>query len=225
MRLNNSVDWHLPPTVHVAAVDDDLVFLNVRSDSYACLPGGAVLAEICASGRDLRLCDPRLGEDLAAAGLVQSRREPAPSHNPLLLPRPTASALADTAERPEWRDFPQALNCLFDVLIRYRGRSFANILASATQGAADSVSDTPSAALISVVQGFHRWSPYLPVSGKCLLQSFMLLRLIRRSGHDAAWVFGVSTWPFRAHCWLQCGHVVLNDTFERVRAYQPIMVI
>ena len=48
---------------------------------------------------------------------------------------------------------------------------------------------------------------------------------LRRHGHDARWVFGVRTWPFRAHCWLQRGEVVLDDDLETLVPLTPILVI
>jgi len=230
MKPTKDIDvWRLPANVRVAAVDDDLVFLDINADAYSCLPGGAAVAAICAGGRTLRLGDQLWAEQLSAAGLAPSHHEPEHDLDALRWPPPTMSALQDQAARPQWRDVPQALGCLADLLAHYRARSFAEIVwtasSSAPKGAPKSSDDMPSADLLALVGRFHRWSPYLPVTGKCLLQSFMLLRLLHRSGHDAAWVFGVSTWPFRAHCWLQCGEVVLNDTFERVRTYQPIMVV
>jgi hypothetical protein len=51
----------------------------------------------------------------------------------------------------------------------------------------------------------------------------MLLRLLHAKGLDAHWVFGVRTWPFQAHCWLQCEDLVLDDQPDRVRAFTPIM--
>ncbi len=213
--------WHLAPTVHAAAAHGDLVFLDVSRDAYSCLPGGSEVAAICSDGRGLRLSDPQLVADLTAAGLLQPLNEALPP-TPLRLPRATSSALEDLAAPPQWRDFLEALGCLLDLFFHYQGRSFSMILASVTS--TDS-SDQPTAALLTIVRRFHRWSPILPVTGKCLLQSFMLRRLLHRSGHEAAWVFGVSTWPFRAHCWLQSGDVVLNDTVERVRAFEPIMVV
>ena len=49
--------------------------------------------------------------------------------------------------------------------------------------------------------------------------------MLRRAGQNAAWVFGVRTWPFSAHCWLQIGDAVLDDDPERVSRYTPIMVL
>jgi hypothetical protein len=36
-------------------------------------------------------------------------------------------------------------------------------------------------------------------------------------------VFGVQARPFAAHCWVQKGEVVFNDTVEHVSGYTPIM--
>jgi hypothetical protein len=39
------------------------------------------------------------------------------------------------------------------------------------------------------------------------------------------WVFGVNADPFEAHCWVQAGNVVLNDTVAWVSGFTPIMVV
>ncbi|WP_374571406.1 lasso peptide biosynthesis B2 protein [Phenylobacterium sp. J426] len=64
-----------------------------------------------------------------------------------------------------------------------------------------------------------------PLPAKCLVRSFALLCFLRRCGHDAAWCFGVSTWPFAAHCWLQVGEVALDDHPDQLAAYTPIHVV
>jgi hypothetical protein len=87
------------------------------------------------------------------------------------------------------------------------------------------IASRPSPELLECVDAFHRWSPYAPVSGKCLLRAFMLRRFLIRNGHNAHWVFGVTTWPFSAHCWLQCGTVALDEYAERTAAYTPIMIL
>ena len=71
---------------------------------------------------------------------------------------------------------------------------------------------------------FQKLSPWLPMTGKCLVRSFVLRRFLQRSGVDADWVFGVRTWPFSAHCWLQLGDRALDDHAERLDASTPILV-
>jgi hypothetical protein len=59
----------------------------------------------------------------------------------------------------------------------------------------------------------------------CLLDSLALLRFLARYHHYPQWVIGVRTQPFRAHSWLQCGDVVLNDTAEHASSYKPLLVV
>jgi hypothetical protein len=62
--------------------------------------------------------------------------------------------------------------------------------------------------------------PYL-----CLFDSLALIHFLARFGLYPDWVFGVQADPFEAHCWVQAGSVVLNDTVERVSAFTPIMYV
>ena len=59
----------------------------------------------------------------------------------------------------------------------------------------------------------------------CLFDSVCLFNFVSRYGFYPALVFGVIAEPFRAHCWLQEGDTVLNDSVERVLAYTPILCI
>ena len=60
---------------------------------------------------------------------------------------------------------------------------------------------------------------------ECLYDSLALLEFLARFGIYADWVFGVQTRPFAAHCWVQHGDIVFNDTVEHVSGYTPIMVV
>lgn len=64
-------------------------------------------------------------------------------------------------------------------------------------------------------------------SGKdeCLFEAFALGEFLARYAVFPSWVFGVQARPFAAHCWLQHGGIVLNDTVEHVTRYTPIMCI
>jgi hypothetical protein len=223
--MPTSTPWRLAPSVHVTAIGEDLVFLDAASDAYICLPGGTADFALAADRATVEAADETLAADLAAAGLLQTQSLPSQrlGREPPALP--TASAITHPAPRPTWRDPPQAAISVLDLLLHYRRRTFAQILAAAERPARGEAGKRPSAELLEAVRRFHGWIPYAPVSAKCLLRSFMLLRFLRRHGHDAQWVFGVTTWPFEAHCWLQCGDVVLDDHFERLWRYQPILAI
>jgi hypothetical protein len=77
----------------------------------------------------------------------------------------------------------------------------------------------------SLVSVFDRLRWYYPRSYLCLFDSLALIHFMARFGVFPDWVFGVVADPFEAHCWVQAGSVVLNDTVERVSAFTPIMSI
>jgi hypothetical protein len=59
----------------------------------------------------------------------------------------------------------------------------------------------------------------------CLLDSLTLLNFLARYRVFPTWVFGVKTDPFYAHCWVQQGGFVFNDTPDYVRGFSPILVV
>lgn len=77
-----------------------------------------------------------------------------------------------------------------------------------------------------LVETFARYRVFLFSSkDECLYDSLALLEFLARHGIYPDWVFGVQTRPFAAHCWVQHGEIVFNDTVEHVRGYTPIMVV
>ena len=52
-----------------------------------------------------------------------------------------------------------------------------------------------------------------------------MLDFLRKRGLDADLVIGVRTYPFHAHCWLQAGSVVLNETLHDAAGHTPIRVL
>lgn len=213
----------LRPDVHGVTIGDDAVFLGVAHDRYVCVPQVAGLLVADAAHRVLGVADPGFAEDLRHAGLLAV--EPVPRVPLAAIAKPTKSALGDTFARPRWRDGVAAACAMADLAQGYWRQPLSSLVAWAAEGAGPQGDQPPSASMLDVVASFHRWAPFAPAPGKCLLRSFMLLRLLRRHGHDARWVFGVRTWPFRAHCWLQAGDVVLDDDVEALVALTPILVV
>jgi hypothetical protein len=113
---------------------------------------------------------------------------------------------------------------MVDAAAGYRRRTLSQLVDQAASGRA-SPEPRPTSNAILIARRSQALAPLLPLSAKCLLRSFLLLRQLRAAGEDALWVFGVRTWPFAAHCWLQAGEVVLDDDWERVRGYAPILTV
>ena len=59
----------------------------------------------------------------------------------------------------------------------------------------------------------------------CVLDSFTLTRFLALYGIFPDWVFGVKPEPFHAHCWVQQGGCVFNDSPDLVREFSPILAV
>ncbi|KLJ02548.1 lasso peptide biosynthesis B2 protein [Luteimonas sp. FCS-9] len=83
----------------------------------------------------------------------------------------------------------------------------------------------PDPGMVRAVQQFRRARPYVPIETCCLLDSISLVFFLARRGLWASFVFGVTNRPFAAHCWVQNGDWVLNDTVGNALAHTPIRAI
>jgi hypothetical protein len=209
----------LAPDVHAVAIETDVVFLDIAADAYLCLADAAACLRMQPDGAII-IDPPRAADELLAAGLLSTTPAltspslaPAiarglPVARPSLTPRTVQAALAANAKASA----------------AIRGLTFTDILALAG-GLDEAALSAPSNALLEEAARFARMAPWLPRDGLCLMRSLQQRLYLTRRGLSAAWVFGVRTWPFEAHCWLQAGDVVLDDTAEHAGAYTPILVV
>jgi hypothetical protein len=72
---------------------------------------------------------------------------------------------------------------------------------------------------------FQAMRPWYWRTYRCLFDSLALLYYLQAFELRPSWVFGVRSEPFDAHCWLQTGETVVNDSLEKVAAYAPILVV
>lgn len=79
--------------------------------------------------------------------------------------------------------------------------------------------------LLDSTTSFRRLRPYVPIETCCLLDSLAMVRFLARRRLFARIVIGVTHNPFAAHCWVQAGDWVLNDTVGNVAAHIPIREI
>ena len=77
----------------------------------------------------------------------------------------------------------------------------------------------------ALANSFRQARPWYPRNYLCLFDSLALMLFLLRSGIHVQWIFGVREDPFGAHCWIQCGSVVLDEYLDRSRLYTPIMVV
>ena len=212
------MDWHIAPRRHVAVTGGDLVFLDLDAGEYACIPAGEALVR-CAGGRlELRLDDPDLAQALAEAGLIRQ----GPGFAALCDPPVPLRSLGFEPGPANLAQTIRMAGAVLGLAGAFRRRSFAQFVAIA-RARKRTGTDASNPALRAEVGAFRTLLPWAPRQGQCLYRSFLLLGLLTRAGLDADWVFGVRTWPFAAHCWLQVGDLVLDDDHDHVAGYVPIL--
>lgn len=211
------------PEVHLAWVGEDLVILDLVDGQYFCLPGIAGVAARSDAG-GLEAADPEALVDLVAAGLIQPAGAPSAALAADLIASPTADLLDRIPASLDARAAAAMAQAFGVVVRRFHGRPLRAIVSAAAR-ARPTTRQSDAVALARRAAGFATMLPWVPLQGECLFRSFMLLAFLRSGGFDARWVFGVRTWPFQAHCWLQSGALVLDDAADRVAAFTPILVV
>lgn len=200
----------------LAALGEDVILLDVATDAYACMPMASGLFTIDA-GRAYG--PPEVITALIKAGVLDPEAKP---ENRKPLPKAPVRALVR-----EVRARPSPL----DVVAFWRAalsapKAGVEIQARLSAGPALARGMIPSVDRIAQLTSvFQAWLPWSPTQGACLHRAWVLRALLRQRGQDADWVFGVRTWPFSAHCWLQVGDAVLDDDPDRVALYTPILAV
>lgn len=77
----------------------------------------------------------------------------------------------------------------------------------------------------TMIRGFEHARLLRSAADRCLPRSIALAVCLARSGCRAQVVLAVKLSSFAAHCWVQRGDMVLNDTPEEIARYTPILVI
>ncbi|OGN50265.1 MAG: hypothetical protein A2352_02195 [Caulobacterales bacterium RIFOXYB1_FULL_67_16] len=214
LRADDGDCGWLAEGIHAVRVGEDLVLLDLAADAYLCLPEcGDLRIE---GRRALGSMDDLLrlaAEELVHPTSAPDDRVPPPALQSARLPpappiRPTLRDLATFGVI--WLDVVRRRPTLLDLSRRYARRRRRR-------------SDPD--ALAARVEVFRQLLPLAPWTGACLLQAELLLRFLNAADLDADWVFGVRTFPFLAHCWLQIGEQCVSEAPETLTVYRPIMVI
>lgn len=221
--------YRLPDDLSFCRVDDRLVFLDVLHDRYFLLPASQEQAFVAwldhpeSAGTDIALL---------LANKVLTEASPSPG---TMQTEPVCKPERSVAERFPARGAaqPAALLEVLSIVVltrwQLKHRTLKQVLGSMTRNRraspapqlrdCDGVSDTISFDAAGVFAQARR---YVPVEPTCLLDSIALARFLSRRHQPGSLVFGVTGAPFSAHCWIQVGTTVLNDTVGNVGAYTPI---
>lgn len=79
--------------------------------------------------------------------------------------------------------------------------------------------------LTALRTAFENIGPMVGKDGRCLSRSFAYRLLAKRFGYNVNLIIGVKVDPFAAHCWVEYGSQVANDSLEQVRLFNPILIL
>jgi hypothetical protein len=217
--------YRLPDHIHFCAIGTERVFLDLVADTYFSLPPETDAA----FSRLLREPDARSSpaeevDLLLRAGILVA----APEGRPLAAtshPRPERSLveLAPAAPRVSlaavaetWWLVQRSRRA---VARKALPRLLPSLHAPRPRGAALSAEARDRAVAL-----FRAARRLVPAAPGCLHDSIALRLFLRRRGVAADLVIGAKLYPFGAHCWLQDGDLVLNDTLAAARDFTPLLV-
>ncbi len=72
---------------------------------------------------------------------------------------------------------------------------------------------------------YRQLRPWYPRAYLCMYDGLALIEFLARRQLFPDWVFGVQAQPFGAHCWVQHGDVLLNESSEYAGQFTPIMSV
>lgn len=235
-------EYLLSPHVYLCITDDHAVLLDLQRDKYVGVGRAqmnALAARVlgwptsAASDGSSTFGEERADAMLAkmlAAGLLTTDRAVGKEAHPLAMPRVERALLnPDLEVKPAVaaRDVARFLRAAATAGLILRWRSIETVVARVRRRKArrwDAPMDHDIAR--ELVGSFVHLRPLLfGAQDACLFDSLAIVELLARRGIFPTWVFGVQTAPFAAHCWVQDGPVVFNDTPERVRRFTPILAI
>jgi hypothetical protein len=204
------------PDIHMAAIDDDIVILDLAGDQYCCLLHATGIQNITGDGAIVAR-DAVTARELQALDLA--RPHPPDGQRSTIIPPCRELPIASS---PPPKAVLHAFMALALAALAFRGKDLADLVRH--DASAGGVRRDASPDDLSILVGAARRArPWIPFEGECLQRTFQLRSLLARRGVAADWIFGVRTWPFSAHCWLQIDDLVIGDRLERVRRYTPIM--
>lgn len=226
--------YRLRENLSCCDVDGHMIFLDIAQDRYFRLTG--TLEKAMRHFRAQEGVASTLLEHLTAARILVEASDLEASAATTNIQRPSRSAIEQASAIENCR-----LNAavVFEVMAitlsihrQLKSCTFKTILdrASAYRGRKvyEHETATPIAlehSLLLANGKFARARRYVPIEPVCLLDSLSLLRFLSRRGMPANIVFGVKPEPFAAHCWVQAGDMVLDETLSDAHAYTPIRVV
>ena len=233
------VQARLAPHVRACRLGDQMIFLDLDRSRYIGVGGPhvpALSAAILGTQTAADASNPVAVDEL----LVRLQRRQLLSDAPVAEPPRHTSApiepidgLNSDDERPfvdrQRRHLVRLWRATFVAATWLRWRSLAGIAerVTALRGCHSEQDDgSPTDAMRAAAACYAHLRPFaLTTHDRRLHDHLTLIHFLATQGHFPQWIIGVRSHPFGAHSWVQSGSVVLNDLPERVRRFQPLLVV
>jgi hypothetical protein len=224
--------YFLPQHVHACFAANRTVFLDMKRGTYFGLdPEKTELRHHALDDSfSAEQAAPPIAAELISLGLLTTSRNasriflppatsaPEISLLPLIDTRPTITAAYIT------RFFATCSAVALRLKTRRLERSLAH-LAQRKSRCTAGVESTRDRAR-DLTRTFLHLRPFAYAArDRCLLDSLTLAEFLASYGIGATCIFGVRANPFEAHCWLQIGSHVVNETPEMAQRYAPILSV
>lgn len=217
--------WHILPHVSACIVSGQIILLDVRRDRYFAVPAGlAADVRTWLAGPDNYPAPHALTHLLQTTG-ISTPGDPALSAAcskgvtiPAAAPIPASSDMRLPAH-----DHVRIASVLVGTWLSLRLRPLREMLTRT--GRRESLKAIEPDALATRAAAYAKARRFLPIPRNCLLDSLALDQWLGAGGAGRYLVLGVTAYPFAAHCWLQSDDLVLNDSYDRVSRYTPILVL
>jgi hypothetical protein len=209
-------------------VDGHLLFLDVIADRYFCLslPAEKCFLGLVETGGRVAEREDAL-DTLLSRGMLVEAAQPVPLKPCTLPPLPEESVLDQPLPRGSVRQAVGALGRLAAAQLRLKIAGLARILSaiSVMKARLEPAPGNPDVLLCRTMAGFGRATGIATILDNCLGQSIAIAHDMLARGLRPDVVLGVRLGPFNAHCWVQYENRLVNDRFDMVRTFTPILVI
>jgi len=193
-------------------LDGEVIFLDLPGDRYFRLPDDEVASVVA------RMASGDLARWHVPDGLSLPQEWEAPSH----------AWHADGNSVFSLPDVARALWMQRRIERRITSAGFDAIMWSTRrlldQAAGRRHADN-DAVITRFVRAFEQSRLLRTAANRCLSRSIAIALVLAGHGVRSTVVIGVRRSPFGAHCWVQAGSAVLNDTLDEVQRFTPLLVL
>lgn len=207
------------PTLSFCMIGETAIFLDLTADRYFRLApehNAAFASQLAGSvAPHTALLAAGLGAFEGVAPITMPDLPPTQWHRPDVHARfnPIRLLMATICQRRIERRLKSA--GLAAVLQALHGQLRAPLLVPATD----------QVRAMQIVGAFEQARLFRSAVDRCLPRSLGLAQMLARAGYRAQVIVGVKLHPFAAHCWVQSGGVILNESPEETARYTPILIL